>query len=360
MSDSLEIKTESVTDPDPDSAKLKLIDLEGLESKKLNLGWDECVRYPDLDPSPETNYQKAYFKHLKSSQNIFLTFLENKRFVTFHQFLRLIRSCHKELLSYKHTEGNFLGRDLGKKEQEWRKSKFCDTLFCNSIQRDHPSAIASKELNTRMFWDFVYTYEDFEHSDIKILREADDNQYEIGPIFASGDRTISQTSLLSSTTGVKIVLEHDRRNFYKKGYIPHTDIDYFDFSAASVLLNENKNNEISEGAVYRYSFFHIPVEEIIPHLKETHHKFLKIFEEGNLSREDRAKRIANFTQWFLFTQPFTTVNMSLVMMMVNTLLKHFGYEKGLSHGILDFCAFRMQENEFEDYFISKLDGVGTV
>ena len=79
----------------------------------------------------------------------------------------------------------------------------------------------------------------------------------------------------------------------------------------------------------------------------------RIVSNKHAGSKDYVYDVAYFFQLLINLHLFAAINMSLYMNMANGLLEIAGLT-GISHGILDFVAFRLQPENFQRYFYSQV------
>lgn len=71
------------------------------------------------------------------------------------------------------------------------------------------------------------------------------------------------------------------------------------------------------------------------------------------SQEKAIRLIAHFIQLWQISQPFLIVNNSLCMAIANYFLRKNGLN-GISHGALDFIAFRLSLENYQNEFAKRV------
>lgn len=136
------------------------------------------------------------------------------------------------------------------------------------------------------------------------------------------------------------------------------------FSPLFINIEQTDENETNENQINVYSHFrnfYVNVDHksrvLNAILQKLHNVFLEVNQvKPSEKKEEKIKLIkllATFVQTWQVSQPFHTVNNSCCMAIANYFLRLHKL-KGISHGALDFLAFRLTQEGYQEEFLKRV------
>lgn len=342
----------------------------------------EIVRFASLEKDLEKpqnpnfrNYQKAICESLQLMSEIILV----ERYESYQDFKELIYQIHNIAISYRtdNVEKKMYNADVN----QWRAGYINDYIMNKNDSIISNSGLQSLDID-RVFSEIIQTVaenplleqlksrlnpqeyskavEIFSPKIQKRLNELKPNQYQkkLNKYFAYVPK-----KLLDQIVELFQTQKYDEiEKIIKKISFGKTEI-------------AEKDNPIKTTKVYEIQGFETNQDFLEFYLEEMHQVFGQIVEISNFnssnfsqkvnekvnenmvelseSQEKVVRLIAHFVQLWQISQPFLIVNNSLCMAIANYFLRKNGLN-GISHGALDFVAFRLSLENYQNEFVRRV------
>jgi len=342
----------------------------------------EIVRFVGLEKDSEKlqnpnfrNYQKAIRESLQLMSEIILV----GRYENYQDFKELIYQIHNIAISYR--TDNLEKKMYNADTNEWRAGYINDYVMNKNDSIIYNSGLQSLDID-RVFSEIIQTIaenalleqlkleldlqeyskavEIFSPKIQKRLNELKPNQYQkkLNKYFAYAPK-----KLLEQIVELFQTQKYDEiEKIIKKLSFGKTEV-------------AEKDNSVGVIKMYEIQGFETNPDFLEFYLAEMHQVFGQIVEISNFnsnnfsqkanekvnenivqlseSQEKVIRLIAHFVQLWQISQPFLIVNNSLCMAIANYFLRKNGLN-GISHGALDFVAFRLSLENYQNEFLRRV------